>query len=124
MGVRTSDSIRCRNSLKERHAPPTWRPTWGRRSGPRRMMATTAITSSLPGSRLNMCPHSTVPLQGLDEACDPLVAWLEGVFQEHRALGVVVELEVNPVDCEVAPALLGPLPERAAEPRPGRLRRL
>jgi len=73
MVLRTSDSIRCRNSLNERQAPPSCRATWGRRSGPRRMMATTAITRSLPGSRLNMCLHSTVPLQGLDEPFYPLV---------------------------------------------------
>ena len=73
MVLRTSDSIRCRNSLKERQAPPSWRATWGRRSGPRRMMATTPITSSLPGSRFNMCLHSTVQLQGLDESLHPFV---------------------------------------------------
>src|SRR5580700_11437565 len=119
MVLRTSDSIRCRNSLKERQAPPSWRATWGRRSGPRRMMATTPITSSLPGSRFNMCLHSTVQLQGLDEALHPLVVRFERVFQEHCALSLVVQLEMYPVDGEIPPAFLGPLDEGAPEPGPG-----
>ena len=43
-----------------------------------------------------------------DQLLDPLVVRLERVLAEHGALGLVVELEVHPVDGEVAPALLGP----------------
>ena len=44
----------------------------------------------------------------LDEPLDPLVDGPERVLAEHRALGLVVELEVDPVDGEVPPAFLRP----------------
>ena len=43
--------------------------------------------------------------EGLDESVDTLVAALERILAEHGALRLVVELEVHPVDGEVAPAL-------------------
>ena len=46
----------------------------------------------------------------------------ERVLAEDRALGLVVELQVHPVDRVVALALLGPADELAAQPRPGGLR--
>src|SRR5690242_17488596 len=58
-----------------------------------------------------------------DEAFHPLVVGTERVLAQHRALGLVVELEVDPVDGEVPTALLGALDEVAAQPRAGRLRR-
>ena len=41
-----------------------------------------------------------------DELVDPVVDGLERVFAQHRALRLVVELEMHPVDCEVAAFLL------------------
>src|SRR3712207_7377303 len=45
-----------------------------------------------------------------------LVDGLEGVLAQHGALGLVVELEVHPVDGEVAALLLGPADELPAQP--------
>ena len=56
-----------------------------------------------------------------DQALDTLVDAGEGVLAQHRALGLVVELEVDPVDGEVPMALLGAAHEVAAQLRPGRL---
>ena len=58
-----------------------------------------------------------------DELVDPLVDRAERVLAQHGALGLVVELEVHPVDGEVAPLLLRPADELAAQPGPGGLRR-
>src|SRR5690242_6853377 len=62
-------------------------------------------------------------LQRGDQPLHALVARLERVRAEDGALRLVVELQVDPVDRVVALALLGPLDERAAQARPGRLRR-
>ena len=59
----------------------------------------------------------------VDQPLHPLVVGPERVLAQHGALGLVVELEVHPVDGEVAAALLGPLDELAAQPGPGGLRR-
>ena len=59
-----------------------------------------------------------------DELLDPFVAGLEGVLAEDGALGLVVELQVDPVDGVVALALLGPADELAPEAGPGGLGRL
>src|SRR5579871_5358013 len=59
----------------------------------------------------------------VDQPLDTLVVALEGVLQQDGALRLVVELEVHPVDRVVAPALLGPLDERAAQARARRLGR-
>ena len=53
MELRTSVSIRCRTSVTDRQAAPTWRATWGSRSGPSKITATAAMTRSLAGSRLS-----------------------------------------------------------------------
>src|SRR5204863_8667066 len=73
----------------------------------------------------------TVPVRKLgtaseagDELLDPLVPRFERVLAQHRPLGLVVELEMDPVDGEVAPPLLGLADELAAQPRPSGLRRL
>src|SRR4051794_20599493 len=58
-----------------------------------------------------------------DELLDPLVAGLERVLAQHRALGLVVELEVHPVDRVIPLALLRPADELAPQTGPGRLRR-
>src|SRR4029450_2461899 len=58
-----------------------------------------------------------------DQPLDPLVAGLERVLAQDGALGLVVELQVDPVDRVVALALLGPADELAPEAGPGGLRR-
>src|ERR1700744_2524684 len=58
-----------------------------------------------------------------DELLDPLVDRPERVLAQHGALGLVVELQVNPVHGEVAAPLLRPADELAAQPSPGGLRR-
>src|SRR5450759_5737919 len=67
-------------------------------------------------------PHR-LRLHRVDEALDALVHALEGVLAEHRALGLVVQLEVHPVDRVVAPRLLRPAHEVTTELCPGGLRR-
>src|SRR4029450_7681630 len=57
-----------------------------------------------------------------DQPLDPLVAGLERVLAEDGALGLVVELQVDPVDRVVALAFLGPADELAAQACPGGLR--
>src|SRR5436305_4908361 len=57
-----------------------------------------------------------------DELLHPLVFGLERVLAEHRALGLIVELQVHPVDGEVPPALLGLLDELAPQLGARRLR--
>src|SRR5271165_1079659 len=58
-----------------------------------------------------------------DEFFDPLVHRTERVLAQHGALGLVVQLEVHPVDGEVTPLLLGPADELTAQLGPRRLRR-
>src|SRR3954452_8730198 len=57
-----------------------------------------------------------------DELFHPVVHGPEGVLAQDGALRLVVELEMDPVNGEVAPLLLSPLDEVAAEPGAGRLR--
>src|ERR1700712_4603457 len=59
-----------------------------------------------------------------DESLDPFVDRAERVLAEHRALGLVVELEVYPVDGEVAARGLRRADELAAKLGPRGLRRL
>src|ERR1700678_2703804 len=56
-----------------------------------------------------------------DESLDPLIDRTERVLAQHGSLGLVVELEMDPVDGEVAPLLLGPADELTAQLRPGGL---
>src|SRR5690606_11049696 len=58
-----------------------------------------------------------------DQLLHPLVDRPEGVLAQHGALRLVVELQVDPVDGEVPPLLLGAPDEVAAQPGPGGLRR-
>src|ERR1700753_4034752 len=58
-----------------------------------------------------------------DQLLDPLVDRAERVLAQHGPLSLVVQLEVDPVDGEVAPLLLGPADELAAKLGPRRLRR-
>src|SRR4029453_7311044 len=58
-----------------------------------------------------------------DQALDPLVAGLERGLAQDRALGLVVELQVDPVDRVVALAPLGAADELAPQAGPGGLGR-
>src|SRR5260370_25566617 len=58
-----------------------------------------------------------------DQLLDSLVHRAERVLAQHGPLGLVVQLQVNPVDGEITPLLLGPADELAAQLRPRRLRR-
>src|SRR5262245_27318458 len=58
-----------------------------------------------------------------DEAVDTLVVGAERVLAQHGPLRLVVQLEVHPVDREVAPLLLRVADELAAQPCPRGLRR-
>src|SRR3954447_15003799 len=66
---------------------------------------------------------TTFALHAGDELVDALVDGLERALAQDGALRLVVELEVHPVDGEVAALLLGAADELTAQPRPGRLRR-
>src|SRR3990172_3242230 len=72
------------------------------------------------------CPilPTLVASERSDQFVHPLVHGAEGVLAEHRPLGLVVELQVHPVDGEVAVLGLRGLDEVAAETRPCRLRGL
>src|SRR3954468_10902068 len=52
----------------------------------------------------------------VDQPLDPLVVGTERVLAEHGPLRLVVELEVHPVDGEVAPALLRAPDELSTQP--------
>src|SRR5690349_14847618 len=62
-------------------------------------------------------------LQRRDQLLDPLVVGLERVLAQHGALGLIVELQVHPVDRVVALALLGPADELTAQASSRGLRR-
>src|SRR6476620_6741851 len=68
-------------------------------------------------------PGRYAGLHPRDQLLDPLVDRAERVLAQHRPLSLVVQLEVDPVDGKVAPLLLGPADELAAELGPRRLRR-
>src|SRR4051794_18059598 len=63
-------------------------------------------------------------LERRDQLLDALVTGLEGVLAQDRALGLVVELQVDPVDGVIALALLGPADELATKAGTRRLGRL
>src|SRR5579875_3531421 len=62
--------------------------------------------------------------QRRDQPLDAVVVRAERVLEQHGPLRLVVQLQVDPVDGEVAPALLRSPHEGTSEPRPGGLRRL
>src|SRR4029450_3319844 len=66
-------------------------------------------------------PCTRSRLHAGDELVDPIVVGAERVLAEDGALGLVVELEVDPVDGVVAAAFLGLADELAAEAGPGGL---
>src|SRR5262249_50074691 len=63
------------------------------------------------------------PLHAGDQAVEAFVVGAERILAQDRTLRLVVELEVDPVDGEVAAAFLGVPDELAAQPGPGGLRR-
>src|SRR3954469_7788040 len=65
----------------------------------------------------------TTALERGDEPFYALVARFERILAKHRALSLVIELQVHPVDGVIALAFLRALDEGAAEARAGRLRR-
>ena len=71
------------------------------------------ITDPNPARTLRLPRTGTASLRrdshAGDEPLDPLVDRPERVLAQHGALGLVVELEVHPVDGEVAAPLLGAL---------------
>src|SRR5215471_13405442 len=75
-------------------------------------------------TRLTSRSSRSMALERGDQLLDPLVPGLERVLAQHRPLGLVIELEMDPVDGEVAAALLGPPDELPPEFGPGGLRRL
>src|SRR5262245_53451224 len=77
---------------------------------------TLAASSPVPRTRHGRRLHAG------DEAVHPLVEGPERVLAEHCALRLVVQLQVHPVDGEVAPLLLRVPDELATQPRPGGLR--
>jgi hypothetical protein len=56
-------------------------------------------------------PYRWAASQLLHEAIDALVGSGERVFAEHRALRLIVDLQVDPVDGVIATPLLGPFDE-------------
>ena len=62
-----------------------------------------------------MQPARGSAAHALDQPLDPGVLAQERVLAQHGSLGLVVELEVHPVDGEVAPVLLGGPDEVAAQ---------
>src|SRR6476661_10513216 len=82
-----------------------------------------AAASPIRHPAANSQPCRDAGLHPRDELLDPLVDRAERVLAQYGPLSLVVQLEVNPVDGEVAPLLLGPADELAAELGPRRLRR-
>ena len=78
-----------------------------RRRAGRRPGSRVARAGPRPGA-YRARPGSPAGSQRGDQLLHPLVPGLERVLAQHGPLGLVVELEVHPVDGEVAPALLGP----------------
>src|SRR5262245_21185944 len=101
---------------RHRYGCPRWAAGWTTTpstSWPPRRPAGTP-----PGySASTAAPHPRRGRAGLhagDEFLDPVVDGAERVLAQDRALGLVVELEVHPVDGEVAAALLRAADELAA----------
>src|SRR4029079_2852419 len=82
----------------------------------RRVRQNTGCINTFRGSRDSADTLSGRPSHAVDEALHPLVVRPERVLAQDRPLGLVVELEVHPVDGEVASALLGLADELAAQP--------
>src|SRR6266545_6876536 len=90
--------------------PVSWGSTYAR-SGPQPRSTSTRWR---PGRSSSTRTTSPVRNDGMarsetaDEALDAIVAGLERVLAQHGALGLVIELQVDPVDGVVTLAFLGP----------------
>src|ERR1700754_3578767 len=82
-----------------------------------------AAASPIRHPAANSQPCRYAGLHPRDQLLDPLVHRTERVLAQHRPLSMVVQLEGLPVDVEIAPLLLGPAEELAAQLGPRRLRR-
>jgi hypothetical protein len=79
------------------------------------------VTSTTPTTAF---PLSQEPRpEAGDQAVDPVVVRAEGVLAENRALGLVVELQVHPIDGEIPPLSFGGVDELASQLGASRLRR-
>src|SRR5438105_4563093 len=81
-------------------------------------------SNSATSRRSSFSLEDGIGLKGRDQLLDAFVAGLEGVLAQNRALRLIVQLQVHPVDRVVALALLGAPDELAAQPSARRLRRL
>src|ERR1700750_2593178 len=81
-----------------------------------------AAASPIRYPAANSQPCRDAGLHPRDQLLDALVNRAERVLAQHGPLRLVVQLEVHPVDGEVAPLLLGPADELAAQLGPRRLR--
>src|ERR1700733_5365327 len=86
---------------------------------PRMPAAVTLRSTTRPGARRAPRPRGVHPR---DELFDSFVYRTEGVLAQDGALGLVVQLQVHPVDGEVTPLLLCPPDELPAQLGPGGLR--
>src|SRR5215813_9958639 len=94
-------------------------------------MAVTSIHAIRPSARSRTTRYRPKParlaevgqLHSGNELLDPFVDGPEGIFTENSALGLIVQLEVHPVDREVPAPFLRSPDEVTAQPSPGRLRR-
>src|SRR6201990_3782935 len=82
-----------------------------------------AAASPIRHLAANSQPCRYAGLHPRDQLLDPLGDRAERGLAQHGPLSLVVQLEVDPVDGKVAPLLLGPADELAAELGPRCLRR-
>src|SRR3954469_4923074 len=87
-----------------------------------------AMSSKLMPERRRAAPTRPVVVvmiasHGGDELLDALIHAAVRVLAQHSALGLIVELEVHPVDGEIPPLLLRLLDEVTAQLGTSRLRR-
>src|SRR6266545_1618144 len=100
----------CQPPVPRATVPVSWGSTYAR-SGPQPRSTSTRWR---PGRSSSTRTTSPVRNDGMarsetaDEALDAIVAGLERVLAQHGALGLVIELQVDPVDGVVTLAFLGP----------------
>src|SRR4051794_3539930 len=125
--IRTAGSRSASRRGSRRARPPAPRSGWSPRRGgcvrSRRGSAHADAADAHPASAARPLRRVPSGSHGGDQPVHPLVVGPERVLAQHRALGLVVELEVYPVDGEVTTALLRVPDELAAQPGPGGLRR-
>src|SRR5215468_922559 len=81
------------------------------------------LTFRRPALYMPVIALASSALHAGDQLFDPFVHRAERVLAQDRALSLVVELEVDPVDGEVPPPLLCPANELSPQPCPRGLRR-